>query len=98
GYTRGIKAGKPHAEAAAAGAGEASHAALMESIDAHSPSRKTEAAGGHFGEGFALGIEGKMGRIEDAIDSTIRVPVSQGTTSVAGMGRGMSVSFGDIHI
>lgn len=97
GYAKGIDSSATMSEAAATSTGEGSHEALMSAIDAHSPSRKTEEAGGHFGEGFALGIERSAGRIDDAIDSTIRMPTG-GATSVAGIGRGVTVTFGDIHI
>ncbi len=97
GYAQGIDSSAGMSEAAATSTGEGSHEALMSAIDAHSPSRKTEEAGGHFGEGFALGIERSAGRIDDAIDSTIRMPTG-GATSVAGIGRGVTVHVGGISV
>lgn len=98
GYAGGIDKSSGMSEAAASSTGESSHEALMSSIDARSPSRKTQEAGAYFGEGFAIGIERSAGRIEDAIDSTFHVPAGRfNPPSVAG-GRGMRLTIGDINI
>lgn len=97
GFADGINASMPQAAASVMSLGEGAHDALMSSIDAHSPSRMTEEVGGHFGEGFAQGIEGSSGRIEDAMDSTMRIPAAAlgGGSSIAGLGGAVSVTFAE---
>jgi hypothetical protein len=97
GYADGIEASTPAAEKSTKRLGKKSHEALKEETDTHSPSRKAEEVGGFFGEGFARGIEGSAGRIEDAMDSTMSIPASAyGGSSVAGLGGGgVQVSFSD---
>jgi hypothetical protein len=104
GYAKGIESGTSDVAMSSADMGEASHSSLMESIDAHSPSRKFAKAGGFAAEGYALGIEGGGGRIDDAMDSTFSIPTGAGynpATSIAGVGlgaRGPQLTIGGITI
>lgn len=97
GYAAGVDAATPDAERSTRRLGKKSHEALKSETETHSPSRKAEEVGGHFGEGFAIGIERSAGRIEDAMDSTMRIPAGAygGGSSVAGLGAGVQLTIAE---
>jgi hypothetical protein len=96
GFGEGMSAGNPFVHQKADTMGREAVEGVKESTETHSPSRKAAEVGEFFGEGYALGIERSSGRIADAIDSTFRVPAGMfSSPSVAGLGGGVSVTFGE---
>ena len=63
GYAKGLKDDTVYAEKAAANLGYDSYDAFLESLDEHSPSKKTYTSGENFAQGFINGMDDKSSAI-----------------------------------
>ena len=79
GLAAGLLSRVHEAEKAARGVGMAAAHALREQLQIHSPSKVMQEIGAFMGEGFALGIEGKTGRVDSATRSLVSLPDISGS-------------------
>ena len=95
GLVGGIQAGQGPAADAAAELGRRTYAALQNSLDAHSPSRKAHYLGRMFGAGLAGGQDESAPQVEAATNRLVQIP-AQAASSGGGAGR--SVTMGNVTI
>ena len=96
-YADGIRASESRATGAAESIALASIGGIREKLGAHSPSRVMMQLGGYAGEGFALGLEGKQGRIDGALSAAVAIDDVAARSRYNGRGP-VTVTFGDIII
>lgn len=95
GLVGGITGALGRVEDAVVGVADSVVGWFKEKLGIASPSRVMMRLGGYTAEGFALGLEGGSGRIDDAFSATLGAP----TVDAGGGGRGgLTVTFGDIIV
>lgn len=100
GFAAGMdKASSVNVERAAGDMADRAEQTPRRKLKIRSPSRVMEDIGEMVGEGFALGLEGVGPRVEDAVDTTFRIPAARfiGATTAAGPA-GARLSIGEINI
>ena len=85
GLIDGITSGVGLVIDAVKGLGQSAMAALKSTLGIASPSKVFAEFGGYTAEGFAQGVEGGSGRVDDAVGAMVATP-SQPTASSAGVG------------
>lgn len=96
GMSGGMDAGMSTVEDAASRMGDAASGALQSKLEIHSPSKVFERHGRMSGEGYADGVLGSSGQVDEAVSSTFAAPTA--SRGGGGLGGTVSVSFGDIHV
>lgn len=66
GFGEGVRQGTPEVAAAVASLASCSVDVMKNDLEIHSPSRVARTMGGYYGEGYALGIEDSVSRVERA--------------------------------
>ena len=96
GFANGLASKEGAVIAAAQRLAGAAHSTIQQTMMIHSPSKTMAKLGGFAAEGYALGIEDKINRVEQAVgrmtDATTRQPAAAARTPAAGRGSG-----GDVH-
>jgi len=76
GFAAGIRDRNGAVQAAVSSMVSAATRKIRSLLDIHSPSKVAEGFGAYFGEGFALGVEGSVSGVEQAVDGLGRAAVS----------------------